>query len=238
MLKESLVPGSPLSVTCTSKVHGSPLLVQVPPKVAVLPVITKESNITLCTLAPLAWFTYCRSPPIGPLVDRACTMKPKFAIPGPGTSTVPPPVTLPTVGGGGRRAGRAREVGAPGCTHRDAVPDLLGAPPEVRGIKRGGAGQFRLDNEGGVGATAVTRLEGPTSHREVCRTGPACHVRVAGAVDGDAEALVIADAAEIRGVNEPRPRRIHLRYEGIAKDAAAVETRVEGASDRREVTRT
>src|SRR5438552_3180376 len=91
MLKESLVPGSPLSVTCTSKVHGTPLLVQVPPKVAVLPVITKESNITLCTLAHLAWFTYCRSPPIGPLVDRACTMKPKFAIPGPGTSTVPPP---------------------------------------------------------------------------------------------------------------------------------------------------
>jgi len=109
--------------------------------------------------------------------------------------------------------------------------------PEVRGIKKGGASRIQLGNEDVVGATAVTRLEGPTSHREVCRTGPACHVRVAGAVDGDAEALVIADAAEIRGVNEPRPRRIHLRYEGIAKDAAAVETRVEGASDRREVTR-
>jgi hypothetical protein len=32
----SAVPGSPLSVTTTVKVHGAPLLVQVPPNVAVV----------------------------------------------------------------------------------------------------------------------------------------------------------------------------------------------------------
>src|SRR5207302_6823866 len=100
IVNESLLPGSPLSCTITEKVHGTPLLVQVPPNVAVLPAITNEVNVTLVTFAPLAWLWYCRLPLIGPLVDCACTMKPKVPIP-PVTLMVPPPVTLPTVGGGG-----------------------------------------------------------------------------------------------------------------------------------------
>ena len=52
--KESLVPGSPLSVTLTVKVHGTLLLVQVPLKAAVLPEIVNEVNVALCTLSPLA----------------------------------------------------------------------------------------------------------------------------------------------------------------------------------------
>src|SRR5947207_3412635 len=62
MLKESLVPGSPLSVTLTVKVHGARLLVQVPQKVAVLPVMANMSNRLPCTFSPFAWLTYWRSP--------------------------------------------------------------------------------------------------------------------------------------------------------------------------------
>src|SRR5438552_4056255 len=69
MVNVSLVPGSPLSVTLTVKVQGDPLLVHVPPNVAVLPAITSEVNVTLCTFAPLAWLMYCKSPLTGPLVD-------------------------------------------------------------------------------------------------------------------------------------------------------------------------
>src|SRR5438046_2750167 len=41
MVKWSLVPGSPLSIALTVNVQGTPLLVQVPPKVVVLPEIRK-----------------------------------------------------------------------------------------------------------------------------------------------------------------------------------------------------
>jgi hypothetical protein len=81
MVNVSVVPGSPLSVTETVKVHGAPLLVQAPPNAAMLPATTSVVNVTLCTLAPLAWFTYCRSPLIGPVVVWRCTMKPKVPIP-------------------------------------------------------------------------------------------------------------------------------------------------------------
>src|SRR5437016_539293 len=101
MTNESGPGGWSLSCTVTLKVHGTPLLVHAPLNVAVLPLIVKVLKVRLWTFAPLAWFTYCRSPPIGPVLDCACTMKPKFAKP-PLTSTVPPPVTLPTVGPGGR----------------------------------------------------------------------------------------------------------------------------------------
>src|SRR6267142_792409 len=100
IVKVSFLPGSPLSVTFTVNVHGAPLLVHVPLKVAVLAAITSEVNVTLCTFELVAWLWYCRFPPIGPAVDRACTMKQKFPMP-PATSIVPPPVTLPTVGRGG-----------------------------------------------------------------------------------------------------------------------------------------
>src|SRR6266511_1274457 len=44
IVNESVVPGSPLSVTFTVKVHTTPLLVQVPPNVAVLPDIVNAVN--------------------------------------------------------------------------------------------------------------------------------------------------------------------------------------------------
>src|SRR5438445_3928275 len=42
MVNVSVVPGSPLSVTLTVKVHAVPLTVQVPPNVAMLPATTSE----------------------------------------------------------------------------------------------------------------------------------------------------------------------------------------------------
>src|SRR5207247_4490049 len=53
-----------------------------------------------CTLALVAWLTYCRSPWIDASAAWRCTMKPKVPIPL-GTSIEPPPVTFPTVGGAG-----------------------------------------------------------------------------------------------------------------------------------------
>src|SRR5439155_12705553 len=54
MVKASAAPGSPLSVTFTSKVHGAPLRVQVPKNRAVLPTIANDVNATLCSLAAVA----------------------------------------------------------------------------------------------------------------------------------------------------------------------------------------
>ena len=99
IVKLSVVPGSPLSWTVTVKVQGAPLLVQVPLNVAVLPATTSEAMVTLCTVAPVAWFTYCNSPRISP-VACCCTMKPKVPIP-PATSIEPPPLSLCANGGGG-----------------------------------------------------------------------------------------------------------------------------------------
>src|SRR5262245_9772600 len=65
MLNMSLSPGSPLSITLTVNVHGAPLLTHVPPNVAVAALTVNALNVTLCTLAPVAWLTYCRSPWIG-----------------------------------------------------------------------------------------------------------------------------------------------------------------------------
>jgi hypothetical protein len=50
MLKTSPVPSGPESVTFTVKTQGIPLLVHVPPNVAVLPGITSEVELTLCSL--------------------------------------------------------------------------------------------------------------------------------------------------------------------------------------------
>src|SRR5207249_9244068 len=73
MVNVSLVPGSPLSVTLTVKVHGASFLMQVPPNMAVLPSITSVVRVTLWTFAPRALLTYWRSPPTGPVVVCACT---------------------------------------------------------------------------------------------------------------------------------------------------------------------
>src|SRR5216683_8036710 len=73
MVNVSLVPGSPLSVTLTVKVHGTPLLVHVPPNVAIVPLITRVSNATLLTFAPVAWFWHWRSPLIVFFNDTATT---------------------------------------------------------------------------------------------------------------------------------------------------------------------
>src|SRR5438093_4278265 len=48
MLNASVTPGSPLSVTPTVKVHGTPLLRHVPPNVAVVSATKNELNVTLC----------------------------------------------------------------------------------------------------------------------------------------------------------------------------------------------
>src|SRR6266550_621206 len=101
MVNVSLVPGSPLSVTLTVKVHGASFLTQVPPNMAVLPSITSVVRVTLWTFAPRALLTYWRSPPTGPVAVCACTTKPKVPLP-PATLIAPPPVTLPTDRGGGR----------------------------------------------------------------------------------------------------------------------------------------
>src|SRR2546427_452215 len=52
IVKVSVAPGSPLSITLTVNVHGAPSLVHAPPKVAVLPAITKEPNARAVHLRP------------------------------------------------------------------------------------------------------------------------------------------------------------------------------------------
>lgn len=59
MASVSLAPGSPLSVTVTAKVHGCPLVAQVPENVAVVPAIANEAMVALwrVTLLPLSLYS-------------------------------------------------------------------------------------------------------------------------------------------------------------------------------------
>src|SRR6266849_9377788 len=75
MVNMSPLPIGPLSVTFETKVQGTPLLVQVPARVAVLPMITREVTATLCTLVPLAALTYCKPPLIFRVVEGRRTLK-------------------------------------------------------------------------------------------------------------------------------------------------------------------
>jgi hypothetical protein len=94
MLNVSVVPGSPLSVTATVKVHGAPLLMHVPPNVAVVSLTENELNVTLCTLAPVAWLMHYRVPWIGASALARCTVKPNVPMLS-ATAIEPPPVILP-----------------------------------------------------------------------------------------------------------------------------------------------
>jgi len=51
----SFLPGSPLSCTVTENVQGVPLMVPLPLKLAVLPVMANVVNVALLTFAPVAW---------------------------------------------------------------------------------------------------------------------------------------------------------------------------------------
>ena len=72
------------------------MLTHVPANVAVVSETENEVMVTLCSFAPVAWFTYCRSPWIGAFAAVLCTVKPNVAI-FPATAIDPPPVILPVL---------------------------------------------------------------------------------------------------------------------------------------------
>src|SRR5207245_9834401 len=114
-----------------------------------------------------------------------------------------------------RGAGR---VGIAGLVDGDGEALTTGATAEISGVDEPGPGRIHLRHEG-VGTAGTSRLEGPGGRGEVRRAGKACYVCVAGDIHGDAIAEVDAAAAEISGVDEPGPGRIHLRHEGVSNAA-------------------
>ncbi len=78
-------------------------------------------------------------------------------------------------------------------------------------------------------------LKSSRGRGEIARKGVAGHVGIAAGIHRDAKALIVADAAEVRGVDEPRARGIQLRHEDIA--LAAAEGGLERPSSRREIER-
>jgi hypothetical protein len=52
-MNASALPGSPLSVTWTVKLHGTPFSTHVPAKLAVVSPIDNELKVTLLSLSPV-----------------------------------------------------------------------------------------------------------------------------------------------------------------------------------------
>ena len=75
-----------------------------------------------------------------------------------------------------------------------------------------------LRHEGVREAPLERGLESTRGRREVSRRGEArdIGIGVGQGVQGDAEALVIATAAEVGGVDQPAAGGIQLRHEGVA----------------------
>src|SRR5439155_15340274 len=114
--------------------------------------------------------------------------------------------------------GAARHVGVAEGVYRNGEALVRPKPTQIGGVEEGGAGGIEFRHEG-VDQAAEGRLEGARCRREVAGSRDARHVGVAGRVQGDAEALFRAGAAEKGGVDEGRAGGIQLRHEGAAEAA-------------------
>src|SRR5437868_2527187 len=106
---------------------------------------------------------------------------------------------------GGREVRRAcvpGHISVAGGLQRDSQATVVVTAPEIGRIEQARAGGIELRYKGvaagacgiysGVRGTMVGRLEGPRGGREVRRVRAAGHISVAGLVDRDSVALVVA----------------------------------------------
>ena len=143
-----------------------------------------------------------------------------------------------TLGGRGLRAsGGAREIGrerlpgdidlAADGMNRDRDDPVGEAAAEVRGAEECRQGRIEAGHEAVV-ASRVRRLRTRESPCEIGRAREACDVHVAARrVHGDAQDLLPVAAAEVRGVQQRRERRVESGDEAV-HTAAACRVRVSG----------
>jgi hypothetical protein len=230
--KESFLPGSPLSAAFTVKVHGAPLLVQVPPKLAVLSADREGRERHAVHVCPAGMVDVLqvtvdrRARRVALYVeaegadaareadgaapgDLACGLRRRndrlgqLEDVGVGHSAVR----------GLEGAGRGREVGR-GChagrvrvargVQRDAESVVVRIPAEVGGIQKRGASGVELRYDGVSNAAAERGLERSRGEREIERAGAAGDEGVAGGIHGDGAALIIRAPTEIGGIQKRR----------------------------------
>ncbi len=101
-----------------------------------------------------------------------------------------------------RRRGDARDPRVPRRVEGNAVGALAGRAAEDRGVHERRTGGVDLRHE--VVAAVRRGVQRTGCRRVVERTGSACHVRLAGIVDGEPAASVRALSAKIGGVDQRR----------------------------------
>src|SRR5262249_53303187 len=128
--------------------------------------------------------------------------------------------------GQGAAGGEVAGVGLAGhrdgavAVHRHAVTNVLVVAAQVAGVVRPAGAGGQLGQEGIAGASLGAALVGQDRNREVGRCRGAGHVNIAVYVHGHGIGLVVAGAAEVRGVNQGSAGRVQLRHKRVL--AAAV----------------
>ena len=118
-----------------------------------------------------------------------------------------------------RGDGCAGHVGAAGGIHRDAVRCVVGHGAQAGGVDEGAAGGVELRHES-VFHRPAGRIEGAGRHREVVRSGHACHVGAAAAIQRDAPRLVVAAPPEVGAVNQTAAGGIEFGDERVVRPPA------------------
>src|SRR5712664_2224870 len=103
--------------------------------------------------------------------------------------------------------------------HCDGTASRTPTAPEIRRVDERGAGGVQLRHESAL--RAAERGLKRVRCWEIGREGVARYVGVAGAVHGDAIAIVEAAATEVGGVDERGTGGVELRHKDVSVGAAA-----------------
>src|SRR5206468_1531175 len=122
-------------------------------------------------------------------------------------------------GRGGARRGKHGEIGIAGTIDRDPGASITAAAAEVGRVTAGRARAVELRHEGIIDAR-VHGLKSARSGREVARRGSPGEIGIAGTIDRDPGANILAAAAEVGGVKQGRARAVELRHESITEIAS------------------
>ncbi len=126
-------------------------------------------------------------------------------------------------------------ISVAGSVDRDSLAEVGAATPEKGRVEDQARGDGIELGHKGVKKTLVGRLEGLRGGREVCRSRGSGHISVAGGVDRDSRALVVAAAPEIGRVEQGRAGGIELGHKGVIGTARKL--RLEGEQGGREAHR-
>ena len=124
--------------------------------------------------------------------------------------------SLEGAGGGGEIGGIGQpcDIGVARGIDRYAVATSSAAAAQVGGVEQGRAGGVQFGDKG-IAAAGRSSLEGARGGGEIGGAGTACDIGVARGIDRYADAVVIAAAAQVGGVEQGRAGGVQLADKGI-----------------------